>query len=380
MSSTPRPLSRRGALLAGTAAVAGGLGLAGRAEAAVRVPESARSPFAALTPAQRAGQCVIHSYPGLTPPARLMDAISEGRTAGVIFFTENIKSLSQIEGVIQEMNAAHADAPVSAPLLLMTDQEGGLVRRLPGEPVWSAKDVGASTDPQGQAEFTGSGAGMNLAGVGMNVNLAPVLDVYRTPGDFTDQYERSYSEDPDAVASCGSAFITAQQAAGVAATAKHFPGLGPASANQNTDLGPVTLTTSAATLRGVDEAPYRAAVSAGTKLVMLSWAVYPALDADRPAGLSPTVIGELRNRLGFRGVTVTDALEAGALKAYGSTAKRSVLAAAAGMDLILCSARDAAQGDAAVTALSEALTAGTLDGAAFDAGVKRVNALRGGLA
>ncbi|MGN5634389.1 glycoside hydrolase family 3 N-terminal domain-containing protein [Streptomyces sp. AC154] len=380
MSSTPQPLSRRGALLAGTAALAGGLGLAGRTEAAVRMPEGARSPFAALTPAQRAGQCVIHSYAGLTPPARLMDAISEGRTAGVIFFTENIKSLSQIEGVIQEMNAAHADSPVSAPLLLMTDQEGGLVRRLPGEPVWSAKDVGASTDPEGQAEFTGSGAGMNLAGVGMNVNLAPVLDVYRTAGDFTDQYERSYSEDPAAVASCGSAFITAQQAAGVAATAKHFPGLGPASASQNTDLGPVTLTTSAATLRGIDEAPYRAAVSAGTKLVMLSWAVYPALDADRPAGLSPTVIGELRNRLGFRGVTVTDALEAGALKAYGSTAKRSVLAASAGMDLILCSARDAAQGDAAVTALGEALTAGTLDGAAFDAGMKRVNALRGGLA
>ncbi|MFG2595988.1 glycoside hydrolase family 3 N-terminal domain-containing protein [Streptomyces sp. NPDC048462] len=380
MSSTPQPISRRGALLAGTAALAGGLGLAGRTEAAVRLPESARFPFAALTPPQRAGQCVIHSYPGLTPPARLMDAISEGRSAGVIFFTENIKSLSQIEGVIQEMNAANADAPTGAPLLLMTDQEGGMVRRLPGEPVLSAKDVGASADPEGQAEFTGAGAGMNLAGVGMNVNLAPVLDVYRTAGDFTDQYERSYSEDQDAVAACGSAFITAQQDAGVAATAKHFPGLGPASASQNTDLGPVTLATSASTLRSVDEAPYREAISAGTKLVMLSWAVYRALDANRPAGLSPTVIGELRDRLGFRGVTVTDALEAGALKAYGSTAQRAVLAAAAGMDLVLCSARDAAQGDAAVTALGEALTAGTLDGAHFDAGAARVRALRNGLA
>ncbi|RPK38358.1 beta-N-acetylhexosaminidase [Streptomyces sp. NBC_01260] len=379
MSSTPQPLSRRGALLAGTAALAGGLGLAGRADAAVRNPERARSPLAALTPQQRAGQCVIHSYPGLTPPARLMDAIRQGRTAGVIFFGENIKSLSQIEGVIQEMNEANASAPVTAPLLLMTDQEGGLVRRLPGEPVLSAKEVGASADPEGRAEFTGSGAGMNLAGVGMNVNLAPVLDVYRAAGDFTDQYKRSYSKDQEAVGTCGSAFITAQQDAGVAATAKHFPGLGPASANQNTDLGPVTLTTSASTLRSIDEAPYRAAISAGTKLVMLSWAVYRALDADRPAGLSPTIVGELRNRLGFRGVTVTDALEAGALRAYGSTAERAVLAATAGMDLILCSGRDAAQGDQAVTALSDALTAGTLDGPAFDAGAERVNALRGSL-
>lgn len=91
------------------------------------------------------------------------------------------------------------------------------------------------------------------------------------------------------------------------------------------------------------------------------------------------MVGELRNRLGFPGVTVTDALEAGALRAYGSTAERAVLAAAAGMDLILCSARDAAQGEEAVTALSEALAAGTLDGTAFDAGAERVNALRGSL-
>lgn len=238
MSSTPQPLSRRGALLAGTAALVGGLGPAGRTDAAARIPKRSHVPLNALTPAQRAGQCVIHSYPGLEPPARLMDAIREGRTAGVIFFAENIKNLSQIEGVVQEMNEAHASAPVNAPLLLMTDQEGGMVRRLPGEPVLSAKDVGASADPEGQSELTGSGAGSNLAGVGMNVNLAPVLDVYRTAGDFTDQYERSYSKDPAAVATCGSAFITAQQDAAVAATAKHFPGLGPASADQNTDLGP----------------------------------------------------------------------------------------------------------------------------------------------
>uniref|UniRef100_A0AAU3GQW9 Beta-N-acetylhexosaminidase n=1 Tax=Streptomyces sp. NBC_01401 TaxID=2903854 RepID=A0AAU3GQW9_9ACTN len=379
-SAAKQPLSRRGALLAGTAVLVGGLGTADRTAAAVRPPETGRSPSAALTPTQRAGQRVIYSYPGLTPPAKLLDAIREGHAAGVIFFGENIASLSQIEGVVQEMNEANASAPVKAPLLLMTDQEGGMVRRLPGEPVVSAKDVGASSDPAGQATYTGTGAGLNLAGVGMNVNLAPVLDVYRTAGDFTDQYERSYSKDPSSVSACGSAFITGQQDAGVAATAKHFPGLGPASASQNTDLGPVTLTTSAATLRGVDEVPYRAAISAGTKLVMLSWAVYPALDAALPAGLSPTVVGELRDRLGFKGVTITDALEAGALQDYGGVAKRAVLAAEAGMDLILCSARDSDQGDDAVAALRDALAAGTLDGAAFDAGAQRVNALRSGLA
>ncbi|MFD8690846.1 glycoside hydrolase family 3 N-terminal domain-containing protein [Streptomyces sp. NPDC059651] len=378
MRSTP-PLSRRGALIAGTAALAGGLGLTAGAEAAVRPPEGALSRTAALSPQQRAGQCVIHSYPGLTPPASLMNAIKEGRTAGVIFFGENIQNLSQVESVMQSMNAAHASSPVKTPLLLMTDQEGGMIRRLPGEPVMSAKDVGASADPHQWADFTGSGAGMNLAGIGMNVNLAPVLDVYRQNGDFTDQYERSYSKSAAAVASCGSAFISAQQGVGVAATAKHFPGLGPASASQNTDLRPVTITTSAATLRSVDEAPYRDAIAAGTKLVMLSWAVYTALDAARPAGLSPTVVGELRNRLGYTGVTITDALEAGALQSFGSTSQRAVAAASAGMDLVLCSSRSVSQGDEAVTALSDALTSGRLDGAAFDAAAARVAALRAGL-
>lgn len=373
------PLSRRGALIAGAAALAGGLGpAAGAAEAALRLPESTRPRFSALSPLQRAGQRVIHSYPGLTPPASLMTAIEQGHTAGVIFFGENVENLTQIEGVIRSMNAARASSPVQAPLLLMTDQEGGMVRRLPGEPVKSAKDVGASADPHYWADFTGSGAGMNLAGVGMNVNLAPVLDVYRKDGDFTDQYERSYSKSAAAVASCGADFITAQQREGVAATAKHFPGLGPATANQNTDLRSVTISTSAATLRSVDEAPYRDAIAAGVKLVMLSWATYTALDSARPAGLSPTVVGELRNRLGFKGVTVTDALEAGALSSYGSTSQRAVKAAAAGMDLLLCSARSVSQGDEAVAALADAL-GDSLDPTAFDAAAARVNALRAGL-
>ncbi|HET9381953.1 MAG TPA: glycoside hydrolase family 3 N-terminal domain-containing protein [Streptomyces sp.] len=379
MGTARQPLSRRGALLAGTAALAGGLGLAGTA-AAARQPGTAGLPLAALTPEQRAGQRVIYSYPGLTPPTALLDAIRGGRAAGVIFFGENIQNLTQIEGVVRQLNEANASSPVNAPLLLMTDQEGGMVRRLPGEPVLSAKDVGASSDPAGQATFTGTGAGWNLSGVGMNVNLAPVLDVYRTAGDFCDQYERSYSKSASAVSTCGSKFITAQQNTGVAATAKHFPGLGPATSSQNTDLRAVTLTTSASTLRAVDEVPYQAAINAGVKLVMLSWAIYPALDAGRPAGLSPAVVGELRNRLGFTGVTITDALEAGALSAFGTTGQRAVKAAAAGMDLLLCSARDVSQGAGAVTALRDALAAGTLDGAAFDAGAQRVAALRGSLA
>ncbi len=351
------------------------------AQATVAPARDARAALAAgLTNLQLAGQRVIGSYPGLTPPASLFTAIENGQLAGVIFFGENISSEVQIAGVIARLRRAQAQSPVQLPLLLMTDQEGGLVRRLPGAPALSEKQIGQSSDPVAAAAAAGTGAGQNLAGVGMNVNLAPVLDVYDKAGNFIDQYQRSYSSNPAVAAECGHAFITAQQQAGVAATAKHFPGLGSATKNQNTDNGPVTLTVSLAKLRAVDEVPYSRAVSAGVKLVMVSWAVYPALDAKLPAGLSPAVIGqELRGRNAFAGVTITDALESGALSAFGPAGRRAVSAAGAGMDLILCSARDASQGKAATAALAGALSGGQLDPAAFDAAVNRVTTLRAGL-
>ncbi len=211
----------------------------------------------------------------------------------------------------------------------------------------------------------------------MNVNLAPVLDVYRQAGDFDDQFQRSYSMNPNVVSTAGAAFITAQQKVGVAATAKHFPGLGAATASQNTDAEPVTLNVSLSTLRATDEFPYRAAIAARVKLVMVSWAVYPALGTHRPAGLSSNVVGgELRTRLGFTGVTVTDALEAGALAAYGTTQNRATQAAGAGMDLILCASGSVSQGITAMDGMRTAYNSGTLPHAAFQAAVSRIIALR----
>jgi beta-N-acetylhexosaminidase len=337
---------------------------------------------ASLTLEQLAGQRVIYSYSGLTPPASLLSLISHGEAAGVIFFGDNISSDAQIAAVTQELQQANAspDNPVRQPLLLMTDQEGGEVRRLPGQPDLSEKQIGESSDPAAAATAAGAGAGQNLASVGMNVNLAPVLDVYRKAGDFDDQYQRSYSMNPDVVSELGADFITAQQQAGVAATAKHFPGLGAATKNQDTDVRPVTLNVPLSTLRGVDEYPYKAAIAAGVKLVMVSWAVYPALDPGVPAGFSSTIVqGELRDRLGFSGVTITDALEAGALKAYGSYANRAVLAAGAGMDLILCADGDVSEGEAALDGLASGYQDGTLNQTAFGQSVDRIVNLRASL-
>jgi beta-N-acetylhexosaminidase len=379
-SEVRRHPNRRG-VLAGVA----GLGLAGVVPP-LRGPVRASGPVPkeppAITPAlsdlQLAGQRVVYSYPGLTPPAQLLTDIKNGQVGGVIFFGENISSESQIAGVITQLRQAQSASLVKQlPLLLMTDQEGGEVARLPGAPTMSEKQIGESSNPTGEATTAGTGAGQNLAGVGMNVNLAPVLDVFYTAGDFDDQYQRSYSSDPSIASECGKAFITAQQATGVAATAKHFPGLGSATASQDTDSGQVTLNVTLSQLRGTDEVPYPAAVSAGVKLVMVSWAIYPALDPSLPAGLSPVVVQqELRSRNNFTGVTITDALEAGALGAFGTTAQRAVAAANAGMDLILCSARDVSQGEEAAAALASGYASGELELTAFDAALDRLTALR----
>jgi beta-N-acetylhexosaminidase len=351
--------------------------LPGTLSAAMTGRRPAATVNAALSSQQLAGQRVIFSYQGLTVPAALLQQIAAGQAAGVIFFGGNISSDAQIASVIQQLVQAQQQSPVSSPLLLMTDQEGGLVRRLPGAPTQSEKQIGQSANPASAASQAGTGAAQNLAGVGMNVNLAPVLDVYYKSGNFIDQYQRSYSNKASVVTACGQAFIAAQQQAGVAATAKHFPGLGSATTSQNTDAGPVTLTVPLSTLRSKDEAPYPAAIAAGVKLIMMSWAVYPSLDASHPAGLSTAwVQGELRGRLGYQGVTITDALEAGALASFGSSAQRALLAAQAGMDLLLCSAQDVTQGQAVTSALASALDGGQLDSAAFTAAVQRVTALR----
>lgn len=328
-----------------------------------------------------AGQRVIYSYSGLQPPPLLLHLIHSGEAGGVILFATNIGSPEQIRAVIERLQNLSLTSPLRRRLLILTDQEGGEVRRLPGEPLLSEKQIGSSPDPTQSAAEMGHAAAENLASVGINVNLAPVLDIYRQSGDFIDQYQRSYSRDPAEVANAGAAFIAAQQSASVAATAKHFPGLGSASQSQNTDLGPVEINTPLAELRSIDELPYASAIAAGVKLVMLSWATYPALDPSSPAGLSPVVVHELRNRLGFRGVTITDDIDAGAVTRFGSLGYRSVQAIRAGADLILGAAADPArdgpnQGLEVMHAIASALAHHQLNEVEAQQAVARIASLR----
>jgi beta-N-acetylhexosaminidase len=351
----------------------------------VRMPVagSVAAVVSTLSARQLAGQRVIYSYTGLTPPANLLSQIRHGEAAGVIFFGSNYKDRGQFTAVIRELEAANRSATNPArgyPLLLMTDQEGGEVRRLPGAPVLSEKQIGEKkplSAAKAAASAAGAGAAANLLGYGLNVDLAPVLDVYRKAGDFDDQYQRSYSMNASVVSALGASFISAMQAGHVAATAKHFPGLGAAAADQDTDDVPVTINLPAATLRNRDEYPYKAAIAAGVKLVMVSWAVYPHLGSGLPAGLSSVIVqGQLRDRLGFAGVTITDSISAGALARYGTAQNRSLLAAKAGMDLILAASQDSTTGVQCAAGLLGGYQDGKLAKATFQAAVAQILALR----
>jgi beta-N-acetylhexosaminidase len=327
-----------------------------------------------------AGQHVIYSYSGLTAPSGLLKRIRLGQVAGVIFFSNNISSQTQIASVIKQFEQAASSSPVKAPLLLEVDQEGGLVRRLPGPPLLSEKQVGQSSNPGNQAATAGTNAGNNLLSVGMNVNLAPVVDFYRQAGDFYDQFQRSYSMSASTAGALSADFIHAQQATGVAATAKHFPGLASASSTQNTDLRPVTLNDSLTRITSLDELPYKSAIAAGVKIVMTSWASYPNIGSKRPAGLSSKVVqGQLRRSLGFTGVIETDAIGAGGLSHYGGLGNRSILATIAGDDLVLSTGQSVKEGVYITSKLVEAYRNATVDRPAFQASAQRVVNLRSSL-
>ncbi|KAJ5801678.1 CAZyme family GH3 [Penicillium psychrosexuale] len=323
------------------------------------------------------GSHVIYSYPGLEPSAQLLELIKEGKVGGIILFGENVSD--NLTTTIDNLQQTYKQSPYysGSPLLVMTDQEGGEVRRLSGGPVSSAKVVGEAADYKAAATQMGIDAATTLKEFHNNANLAPVLDVYRVAGDFADNYQRSFSNSSSVVGTCGSAFIHAQQGDGVVATVKHFPGLGGASTTENTDVEPVTINFTKEELRTVDMAPYTKAIAAGVDMVMASWAIYPSLDAKYPSGLSKAIIqNELRGRLGFKGVTITDAIEAGSLVAFGDQGPRGLLAAQAGMDLLLASGRNVTQGEAIYDALSAALNDGSLDKRAFSNATNRIATLR----
>jgi beta-N-acetylhexosaminidase len=329
------------------------------------------SPASRLTLRQLAGERLAVGFPGTTPPRAVRRMIRQGRLAGVILFAGSFPSRAAGRRLIAELQGIPRPPGLRDPLLVMVDQEGGLVKRIGGAPTASAREMGARGPAFSRAQ--GGRTAANLRDVGVNVDLAPVLDVARPGGDIA-ATERGFGSTPARVADTAVPFAEALQGGRVAATAKHFPGFG--SARVNTDFAVQRIGLSKAELRRVDEAPYRRFVAAGGEVVMLSTAIYPAFSPKPAAFAPPIATGELRRRLGFAGVSVTDSLDSVAVAAFGGPAKAGVAAARAGTDVLLFA--DWRSGARAERALLRALRSGSLSRAGFEASAGRVLRLRHG--
>ena len=301
------------------------------------------------------------------PTPSLLARVAAGQVGGVLLLGNSWTSAQKTAAAVDRLQAVACRR--GSPLLIGVDQEGGSVQRLPwAPPTLSAASMGTATETHAQA--AAMAPALRQAHVG--IDFAPVADTISTPRSFLGT--RSFGGDPSLVAELASVFVTGLQDGGVAATAKHFPGLG--SAVASTDDRAVTIGRSAAFLTA-RLAPFKAAIAAGAKLVMVSNASYPALD---PSGVQAVfshaiVTGLLRDTLGFKGVVVTDALDAGAVARVPHAPARAL---AAGVDLMLYSETGASE--AGYASLVHDAAASATVRAELAAAAQRVNALKAWLA
>jgi beta-N-acetylhexosaminidase len=280
-----------------------------------------------LTLRQQVGQLLLLRFAGTTLPDYVRDAVRKRRVAGAILFGDNVTSPGQLRTLTTSLRR-EGGKPIVA-----VDQEGGAVRILRWAPPGAGAPEQAAT---GTVRASAQSSARALRSVGITVTLAPVADVPSVPDAAL--ASRSFSSDSRVASKAMSSAVRGWRAGGVASTAKHFPGLG--AARVSTDDDSVTIRRSRSQLEATDLPPFRAAIRAGVPLVMVGHARYPALDPRRIASQSPVIIEDLlRNRLGFRGVVVTDSMEAEASLATGGIAAVCERAVRAGADLVLLTGR-----------------------------------------
>lgn len=291
---------------------------------------------------QVVGQLIMIDCPsdGVTTATR--DAIDAYDVGSVILDGTTTSGSAAVGDVTRELRSL---APKNVGLFIATDQEGGLVQRLQGRGV----DRIPSGNKQGEQSpstlrKTARGWGEQLRGAGVNVNLAPVLDVVPAgggPNPPIGDLDRQYGSTPAAVTSHGLAFAKGMTAAGVDPVVKHFPGLGRVSGNTDVAAG---VTDTVTTSDDPFVAPFRAAVKAGIPFVMMSTAIYSKIDPGTPAAFSTRIVtGMLRSDLGFRGVVVSDDIGAADQVSQYSPGRRAVKFVRAGGDLVLSVVADQAR-------------------------------------
>ncbi len=256
---------------------------------------------------------------------------------------------------------------------MSTDEEGGPVARLSAVigALPSARQMASQWTPA-QVESALAAHGSAMRGLGVTMDLAPVLDTASPTDPVAGESYRSFSESATVAAGYGVAYAAGLGAGGVVAVAKHFPGLG--RANADTDQGPAT-DPPLSSLESNDLIPFERAVTAGIPVVMVGHPIVPGLTSGQPASLSAATYSLLRNSLGFKGVALTDDLDAGAISAAGYTqAAAAVKAVESGADMVMI---DASAWSATTTALTQAVGSGKIAVATLVSSATRILRAKG---
>ncbi|MEO7003329.1 MAG: glycoside hydrolase family 3 protein [Ktedonobacterales bacterium] len=322
-------------------------------------------------------QRFVIGFDGAQPSEGIIDLIRRYPVGGIIFFSRNIRNARQLYVLTSQLQAIAREARARAPLLITTDQENGVVRRLgPDATIFpGAMALGASGD-ESLVEAVAQASGAELRALGVPLNLAPDADVNTNPANPVIGV-RSFGSDPETVARLVAAAVRGYQAAGVGATIKHFPGHGDTATDSHLALP--TLPFTLERLRAVELLPFKSGIAAGVEVVMLAHIALPQITPETPilpATLSRRIAqGLLRDELGFQGVIISDCLEMDAIAATIGVARGAVLAMQAGVDLILISHRVDRQ-VAGIEAALEAARQGALDPVELRASVARILRLK----
>jgi beta-N-acetylhexosaminidase len=333
-------------------------------------------------PVQDVRGLLMLAFDGLELPVAMAERLRSAPAAGITLFRyQNVADAAQLRALTEAIQAAAAGGGRAAdgPLLVAADQEGGQLAAL-GDvaTVFPGNMALGATGDAGLAERVGRATGMELRALGVNVAYAPACDLATNaanPGIGI----RSFGADPAAAAALAAAMTRGLRSAGVAATAKHFPGLGDAGVDSH--LGLPAVGRDRAGLLARELIPFRAAIEAGADLVMSAHVALPGVTGEPSlaATLSRVLMHDiLRRDLGFDGLAITDALDMAALPQGDGQVDAVLRALAAGVDLLLCASDEAAR-LRIEAGLARAASEGRLDPAAIAASRARLAALRGTL-
>ncbi len=325
---------------------------------------------------QKIGQLMMFGFTGTEPSSEILKLIKEDYVGGLILFSRNIGTAKEVLQLTDNLQSAAKKADHAYPLLISIDEENGIVRRLgEGTTIFPGNMLLGAVGDTKATELIAESTAKELSALGINMNLAPVLDINNNPLNPVIGV-RSFGESAEDVTSHGIASIKGHHTANVITTVKHFPGHGDTDTDSHLDLP--TIPYDLERLMQVELVPFQHSFSSGADCVMIAHVYFSALEADNkiPATISKAVVTDLlREKMGFDGVITTDCLEMNAISKTIGTAEGALQALKAGVDMLMISHSHTLQHEA-IERIVTAVDTGEITEERINQSVERIVALK----